>query len=778
MRKNRLFLFVSLFLPLVAFSQTIKEKKESLLKNSGQDQDSFTSNELKLINRELQDRYEELTSLYQKGLELYNSHADLGEYEKLTSQIARVKVEINEINEMWRKEVAVQESYALWNQPEATLIQLIMDYGAQEFVYIVPPEIASIPLSINSNLPIPRESWAECLAFLLSQNGVGVRELNPYLRELYLFSQDASPIKCMTNQIRDLELFPGNTRICYILSLNTMDPHSAIGFLQKFSNPKITSLEIIRGEIFIISTVDAIKELLKLHEFACGGSRTQEYQLVSLTKIDAEEMKSLLESAFHTAKSQSGGLEVLALKSLKHSLFLFGTKEEVKKAIALIREVEGQILDAKEKTVFWYTVKHSEAEELATVLAKVYDLLIGGGVITETDLQLPKPKQASAPSQSSETPPVTEIKSDLVVEPQTIKPKDNRTSHRTGDGKNNFIVDAKSGSIIMVVQQEALPKIKELLKKLDVPKKMVEIEVLLFEKKITNQNKLGLNLLKIGNQTASNTNQTGFSWNKLGAGITEFLISRAKGSSIPAFDLAYHFLLGQEDVQINASPSITTVNQTPAKIAIVEEISINTGTDFEKEKNKNAYSRAQYGITIQITPTINVGGDEEEEKEKGFITLDTDITFDTTKKTQNDRPDVTRRHIKNHVRIADGETVILGGLRRKSMEDSKEGIPFLGEIPGIGKLFSMTDMNDSSTEMFVFITPKIISDPIHDAERIRVSELSKRPGDLPQFVQELVQAKDKEKKRLFENSLNALFGRNEGAFTLRDKGLLEYDGKS
>ncbi len=50
----------------------------------------------------------------------------------------------------------------------------------------------------------------------------------------------------------------------------------------------------------------------------------------------------------------------------------------------------------------------------------------------------------------------------------------------------------------MVVEQDALPKIKELLKKLDVPKKMVQIEVLLFEKKVSNQNKIGLNLFKLG----------------------------------------------------------------------------------------------------------------------------------------------------------------------------------------------------------------------------------------------------------------------------------------
>ena len=322
----------------------------------------------------------------------------------------------------------------------------------------------------------------------------------------------------------------------------------------------------------------------------------------------------------------------------------------------------------------------------------------------------------------------------------------------------------------MVVEEGALNKIKELLKKLDVPKKMVQIEVLLFEKKVSNQNKFGLNLLRVGS-AASDKDSKGASFGEKAAGIMEFLISHGKSSAIPAFDLAYKFLLGQDDVQINASPSVLAVNQTPATIAIVEEISISTSNESDDKKSKTMYSRAQYGITLQITPTINVGEDGQEE---GFVTLDTDITFDTTSRQSLDRPDVTRRHIKNHVRIADGQTVILGGLRRKTTDDHKDSIPFLGEIPGLGKLFSMTDLNDSSTEMFLFITPKIIYDPVEDLEKMKKEELCRRVGDVPEYLRALVDARKNEKKRLCEGGLTALFGRPG----LESKALKrEYDGK-
>lgn len=758
--------------------QTIAEKKESFGKNES-GLEKATQDQLQVVNTELEQKHAALKELYDLGESYYKTGMRSDQsYISLLAQIATVKKEIRDIEQMWRTEMVSNEPYALWHQPEANLAQLIMDYGSSDYVYVIPPEIGAITINIHSNLPIPRQSWEGCLELILAQNGVGVRQLNPFVRSLYALKGDFSPIKCITNNMQDLTVLDGGERICFVLNVESTDPRIAFNFLKKFSNPVTTSLEMIHGAIFIVAQVDAIAELLKLHSFIKAKEQGEEYQLVSLTKVNAKEMQSIIESAFAMNQNSVDALRVVPLSNMSHSLFLFGTKEEIHRALKLIKDVESQVEDCYAKTLFWYTVKHSDPEELATVLAKVYDLLINTGA--KTDSKATTKQITEKIAQVTEKKEKTENKETLNIAPNAVQaaPQAERKSHRTSDGQNNFIVDTKTGSIIMVVEQEALPKIKDLLKKLDVPKKMVQIEVLLFEKKLSNQNKSGLNLLRLGSQSAAKTDDASLSWNKIGSGILEFVISHSKGSGIPAFDLAYNFLLGQEDVQINASPSVTTVNQTPATIAIVEEISLNTGVGSGDEKSRNVYSRAQYGITIQITPTINMGEDDNgEEAETGFITLDTDITFDTTKNNHNDRPDVTRRHIKNHVRIPDGQTVILGGLRRKNTQDSKESIPFLGEIPGIGKLFSTTELYDSNTEMFVFITPKIISDPIEEAALLKRAELTKRPGDLPEMIHHIIEAKNRERKKLFCGGLTALFGRQEASTTLLKERQGEYDGR-
>ncbi len=277
---------------------------------------------------------------------------------------------------------------------------------------------------------------------------------------------------------------------------------------------------------------------------------------------------------------------------------------------------------------------------------------------------------------------------------------------------------------------------------------------------------LGLNLLRIGD-CAANINASCLSFNNpksFTSGLFEYMFSRKESCNLPAYDFTYRFLMTQEDIQINASPSVVAINQTPATIAIVEEISINTGiynvNTVGGVTQEKAFTRAQYGITLEMTPTIHITEDgESPSDEPNYVTLDTDITFDTRAGgAAPDRPDVVRRHITNKVNIPDGQTIILGGLRRKVTDDFKEAIPFIGELPALGKFFSMRELSDNETEMFIFLTPTIIANPLEDFERIKCDEMKRRPGDIPEFVCGLVAAREWEKNRLLANSMVILLG--------------------
>lgn len=821
---------------LLAFSlsplsaQTILEKKAGLTTGDS-DLSSELQNFLVEVNKDLASSEVELRELYKQVWVLYKQNAPECSYQDLMERIAEVRNHMTTLEINWREMAAtstVDESYALWHQPDATLGQLIIDYGSNNYVYLLPQEISSIKLNVDSNLPVPRASWNEMLELILTQNGVGIKQLNPYLRQLYFIKEDKSNLKLITSKRQDLEFLRPDERICFIITPEPVEIRRTFAFLDKFINPNSTALQMIGRDIIVIAQVAEIQDLLKLFDFVSSNRGDKEYKVISLKRVDADEMAKILGAIFDhmgdegstleqtspakrasksrsagpssTVSNAANGLKIIALSHVAKAMFLVGTKEEIKKAEDIISQVENQVGDAREKVIFWYTAKHSDPTELADVLVKIYRLMVENRFEIEGadnksangPMPPPPPMPPGAPIPPPSIPPQPfppgpyddgfYLNRRYVVDDS---PVDIDRSIDLNADRDNFIVDVKTGSIVMVVDADILPKMKDLLKKLDVPKKMVQIEVLLFEKRIEKQNNFGLNLLKIGCD-ASNKNCTSFFFNDIAKGnfcrgVTEFFFSSAKSDSgIPAFDAVYKFLLAQDDIQINANPSILTINQTPAKIEIAEEISVNTGI-FEVETNrgvtlKDAFVRATYGIKIEITPTIHLHDCETDDDPLDYVTLVSDILFETIhpKLTNRDRPDVTRRLINNEVRVADGQTIILGGLRRKITCDTKEAIPFLGELPGLGKLFSITTLHDNSTEMFIFITPKIVVDPSQDLERIRNEELCKRPGDIPYFLCCLVSAREREKNRLMEESIRMLLGR-EPQCRMYPCG--EYDGR-
>lgn len=816
-------------------AQTIAEKKAGTVR--GGDLNPEMQKFLVQVNKEIRDSHAELHRLYAKVHDLFDQNAPPSAYQELLAQINHVRENIQIIENSWREMASQggpQEEYSLWHQPETTLGQLIIDYGSQNFVYLMSPEIAGMKLSMDSNLPIPRSSWGEMLEVILTQNGIGFSQLNPFLRQLFFLKENRSNIQLITNKRAELELFSPDTRVSFVLTPEPMDVRRIWLFMEKFVNPNSTILQLIGRDILIIGPVAEVKDMLKLYDFAAMNKGDKEYKVIPIRRIAADEMAKILAAIFdqtaeipkavlENKESQlsnrprppgppgspgfgppSGpssvrppvpsamqrpenveinGLRIIPLAHIASAIFLVGTKEEIRRAEEIILQVEQQVGIAKDKVIYWYTAKHSDAEDLAEVLQKVYILMSKSGVALaqaekreeEAKPPLPSPDEIEYEKRKEVYGLPSELyalnyyqQGNYVVNPVPVEPK-KATKPRVNVNRENFIVDPKTGSIAMVVEAYILPKIKELIAKLDVPKKMVQMEILLFERRVTKEDKFGLNLLKIGN-CASNTHSTCFDWNDpliTPIGVLEFLISRTKGA-LPAYDLTYQFLMTQDDLQINSAPSVVAVNQTPATIAIVDEISINTGIyNVETAKGvtlEQAFTRAQYGITISITPTIHMLQDDDEgdyfgKERENYVTLDTDITFDTiVGGADPQQPDVTRRHITNEARVPDGQTVILGGLRRKNTEDAREYIPFIGELPGIGKLFSMQDLTDATTEMFIFITPTIISDPAEDFERIKCEEMRRRPGDIPEFLCALYNARASEQDRIMVNTMDMLFG--------------------
>ncbi|MBS0628639.1 MAG: hypothetical protein JSS30_00260 [Verrucomicrobia bacterium] len=760
------------------FAQTIEEKKAQCTQMVGEQ----TQLQLSQVNQKLAELRASLAEQMAAAEKLHASGAQEEEYQSLLSAVQSVKGEMVALQERWRQASTLQtkreeEGYALWDQEETSLASLVMEYGASEYLYIVPPEMSGMKVTMHSNLPIPRESWGDMLEIILAQNGVGVKQVNPYTRQLFIFKQDPSAVTAIASTPEDIRFIQDHRRIFYVFSPPIEQVKTAFQFFERFSDPKMTFVYNIGGKIALVSTKDEIEKLIQLYNTVWKDPQGKISKVVPITKMSVKEMEKILQTFFSEAiekfqrvplgKFDNDGLSIIT-PTQGNSLILMGRREVVDRAEKLVADTENQLQDPAEMTIYIYNCRHSDPNDLAKVLDKVYYSIFHAIPESRDSLDISYTARGAAlqaaPDGYAQAPGLT-------VPPQRFKPEID-SKLEVEQNIEHFIPDVKTGNLLMVVRRDVLPRIKDLLRRLDVPKKMVQIEVLLFEKKLNNQTNYGLNLLKLGNAH----NGARYDGPKppppngldapVGNGVLAFLFSGNKSKYFPAFDLAYSFLMTQEDIQLNAAPSVITVNQTPATISIMEEISLNNGAaPIDTNKGiafEKSFTRAQYGINIIMTPIIHMPDEcEEDGEEGGFVTLQTNITFDTTKPHYDGRPVVDKRHIENEVRVLDGQTVILGGLRRKSLRDKTQKVPFLGEIPGIGKLFGSTELTDDNTEMFFFITPRIITDPSEELFCLRCQELEKRPGDIPEFLCRLISARECEKKRLFSSSIRAFFGEKQ-----------------
>ena len=169
---------------------------------------------------------------------------------------------------------------------------------------------------------------------------------------------------------------------------------------------------------------------------------------------------------------------------------------------------------------------------------------------------------------------------------------------------------------------------------------------------------------------------------------------------------AINALATESQVSILSSPSLMVLDNHTATINVGDEIPIPTRSSISNvNPNAPTVNEIEYrntGVTLQVTPRVNAGG---------LVTMEVDQEVsDAVGTTSSDlnAPTIQQRKITSTVAVQSGETIVLGGLIRDSSTEGESGIPYLRNIPGIGKLFSQTNDSTRRTELIVLITPRAV----------------------------------------------------------------------
>ena len=110
----------------------------------------------------------------------------------------------------------------------------------------------------------------------------------------------------------------------------------------------------------------------------------------------------------------------------------------------------------------------------------------------------------------------------------------------------------------------------------------------------------------------------------------------------------------------------------------------------------------QTGINLRVTPHVTANRQilmEVHAERSNVVPASVDIGF--TFQTQQ---------ADNQILVSDGETAVIGGLTVTEVTVSKTGIPFLIDLPIVGKLFGFTNQQETRRDLLILITPHIIDD--------------------------------------------------------------------
>ncbi|MBS0628368.1 MAG: hypothetical protein JSS09_09175, partial [Verrucomicrobia bacterium] len=535
---NKVFLFrfcvvVLSFCPLSGITNIESQSKEQI-----DDLLIRVNKEIVSFRAQLADRYNALALLQKK-------QASEEEYQKLLDEVRILKTSLQAIENQWRDVVVSEakkdeEAYALWDQEETTLGQLVMEYGALDFLYIVPPDMAGVKLNMHSQLPIPRESWSEVLEIILAHNGIGSKKINAYTKQLYLLKQDPSFIQTIASSVEDLLRIPSQTRLFYVFSPPPEQTKSVFQFFERFADAKQTFVHQIGTKVAIVSSKEEIEKLLNLHRTVWQDSNGKVSKVVSVTKMPVKEMEKIILSFFGDAieknrppfnKVEQEGLIVFPMGQ-GNSLVLIGQEEIVDRAEKVVKDTEEQLQNPAEMTVHLYTCRHSDPTDLSKILEKVYSALL----VSSTDVKERTDFSYSQQGFPFRTPDGYAPAAPMPVAPPPLK-SGNTAQAEIESGADHFIPDPKTGNLLMVVRKDVLTRIKSLLKQLDIPKKIVQIEVLLFERILNNEDSFGLNLLSM-KADHNSINYTSL-FSPVGRGVFDYIFHTGSDPASSKVSFAY-----------------------------------------------------------------------------------------------------------------------------------------------------------------------------------------------------------------------------------------------
>jgi general secretion pathway protein D len=305
-----------------------------------------------------------------------------------------------------------------------------------------------------------------------------------------------------------------------------------------------------------------------------------------------------------------------------------------------------------------------------------------------------------------------------------------------------IVADKATNSLIITADPADYLIIEDVVKKLDISRAMVYLEALIMEVNANKSFGIGVEwsavkdvgatgignegsrnvglagfkgtsiIPQINPQTRSFSMPGGFALGVIGAGIN--ITVGGQNLFFPNIGAVLQAFQSDSDIRILSTPQLLTLDNEDAEITVGSNVPyvVRQDTTVGTTTNYSNYEYKDVGVMLKVTPQIN---------KDGFIRMkiDQSVTKIVSQSAALDAsgnalvlaPTTLKRTAKTTVTVKNGETVVIGGMIQDDSEYGTSKVPFLGDIPFLGWLFKTTNTTSTKTNLFIFMTPRIIREP-------------------------------------------------------------------
>jgi general secretion pathway protein D len=480
--------------------------------------------------------------------------------------------------------------------------------------------------------------------------------------------------------------------VTQLISLDYANPDD----LKKLFGPFISKSSVMvsyppTGMLIVTDVLSNIKRLLNIIKVLDVEGIGAEITVLPLEHATASVMAKSLSSVFQQTTAKNAKTAAVSSSTVKivpdertNVLIILASEDDTFKIRQLVKLLD-QETPRGEGDVHVYYLQNANAEDLAAVLTAI-------------------PKDQKTETEKGKTPVISK---DLQI-----------------------VADQSTNSLIITAKKADYLILEDVIKKLDIPRRMVYIEALIMEVDMNDDMDLGVewyvgdnvgtfngrdvlgytgsnpggNILPSIDDTGSVSLPTGFSLGVLGDVIT------IGGVSFNSLGAAIRALKTDSDVRLVSTPQLMTMDNEEAEIVVADNIPYLTRQDTSAANvDYSSYEYRDVGVTLNITPQIN---------RDRFVRLKVyqEISQVVEEESVIGLPTTLKRVAKTTITIKDGQTIVIGGLLDDFNSVSNYKVPLLGDIPLLGALFRSTSQERIQKNLYIFITPHIVENPAEAKE--------------------------------------------------------------